>query len=285
MRRRGEAGRAGVAALVLGAALVAPAAAPGGLLAALNDVRARGCGGRPGATIALRSVARLDDAAGRLARGASLADALIGAGHRVPRATFIHVGGAVDAVAVARTIARDGCATVLDPDLRDVGVAWSGRDVWVVLATAPVGETLADGVRVRREIVERANAARVRSRRCGTRTVGPAAPLRVSAALERAALAHARDMAARGAASHTGSDGSRPADRVGRQGYRWGLVGENVAAGQTSAEKVVAEWLGSSGHCENLMDPRFTDTGVAYVVDAASPTPVYWVQLFAAPRP
>jgi uncharacterized protein YkwD len=289
MRRRGDGGRTQRTAVALVAALVLagpadPARARPGLLAAMNDIRARGCEGARGGGVPLEASARLDAVAARLVRGDSLEDALEATGHRATRATFFHMGGAVDDVAVARTIARDACAHLLDPGFRLVGVARSGQEVWIVLATLPATDALADVERVRREVVERANTARARSRRCGSRAVGPAGPLRVSTALERAARLHARDMAARGAAAHTGSDGSQPGDRVTRTGYRWRLVGENVAAGQTSAEQVVRDWLASPGHCENLMDPRFRETGVAFVVDTASVSAVYWVQVFAVAR-
>ena len=32
------------------------------------------------------------------------------------------------------------------------------------------------------------------------------------------------------------------------------------------------------------MDPRFTETGIGYVVDARSESGVYWTQMFGVPR-
>jgi hypothetical protein len=42
------------------------------------------------------------------------------------------------------------------------------------------------------------------------------------------------------------------------------LVGENIAYGPKSADEVVQGWLDSPGHCENIMDPRFAEMGIAY---------------------
>ncbi len=83
--------------------------------------------------------------------------------------------------------------------------------------------------------------------------------------------------------AHTGSDGSTPADRATRAGYRWRSVGENIAAGQTTPEAAVESWLKSPPHCANLMAPQFTEMGVAYSVDTASKAGIYWAQLLGTP--
>ena len=69
-----------------------------------------------------------------------------------------------------------------------------------------------------------------------------------------------------------------------RERYKWRMVGENVASGPTTADEVMEGWLASPHHCENLMDPRYTDMGIAYVVDPKSESGVYWAQVFALPR-
>ena len=82
---------------------------------------------------------------------------------------------------------------------------------------------------------------------------------------------------------HTGSDGSQPRDRVLRAGYSFRLTGENIALGPESAEEVVAGWLASPGHCENIMDSRFQDMGIA-VASGRGRGQIYWVQTFGSPR-
>src|SRR5687767_2846426 len=76
------------------------------------------------------------------------------------------------------------------------------------------------------------NEARARPRRCGGKRLESVSALARSAVLDAVAVAHARDMAARGGMRHAGTDGSTPGERATRAGYRWRVVGENVARGQ-----------------------------------------------------
>ena len=106
--------------------------------------------------------------------------------------------------------------------------------------------------------------------------------------LESVAREHAEDMAWRGRMEHAGGDGSTPAERATRIGYRWLRVAENVAAGQATPEEAVASWLDSAGHCANLMDPAYTETGVGVAAAAAGedgPRWTYWAQVFGRPAP
>ena len=91
-------------------------------------------------------------------------------------------------------------------------------------------------------------------------------------------------MAERGSLGHEGSDGSVSGERMTRAGYEWQASGENVAAGQPDAESAVAAWLESPGHCATLMEPRFTETGIAFALAPGKNPSVYWTQVFAAPR-
>jgi uncharacterized protein YkwD len=82
---------------------------------------------------------------------------------------------------------------------------------------------------------------------------------------------------------HTGRDGSSPAQRVTRSGYRWRETGENLASGIMTPDEVVAGWLGSPHHCANLMDPAFTEVGVGFGVNARDERGVYWAMEFGRP--
>jgi hypothetical protein len=76
----------------------------------------------------------------------------------------------------------------------------------------------------------------------------------------------------------------RAADRATRAGYRWKLIGENIASGQRTPEEAVASWLDSPGHCANLMNPRFTEMGAAYAVNPQNDNrTAFWTQVFGAP--
>ncbi len=97
-----------------------------------------------------------------------------------------------------------------------------------------------------------------------------------------AARAHAEDLARTGRTTHHGSDGSTPDQRVTAAGYAWTAVGENIAAGQTSPEDVVAEWMKSEPHLRNLLNRQFTSAGVAMIDAPTSRWGTYWVMVYAA---
>jgi uncharacterized protein YkwD len=61
-------------------------------------------------------------------------------------------------------------------------------------------------------------------------------------------------------------------------GYSWASAGENIAGGSATAEDAVAQWMGSDGHCANIMSPDYVDIGVGYVDDAR-----LWTQVFGVP--
>ncbi len=69
-----------------------------------------------------------------------------------------------------------------------------------------------------------------------------------------------------------------------RAGYRYRSTGENIAAGQIKPEDAVAGWVKNAPHCANLMNPAFTEMGVAFAVDRRSEMGVYWTQAFGRPR-
>ena len=106
----------------------------------------------------------------------------------------------------------------------------------------------------------------------------------LSGTLADVALGHASDMAEHGYFEHKDLAGRTPADRVKAVGYREKLVGENIAYGPESADEAVRGWLDSPGHCENIMDPRFSEMGLAFAIGKAPKRGLYWVQLLAAPR-
>jgi uncharacterized protein YkwD len=83
---------------------------------------------------------------------------------------------------------------------------------------------------------------------------------------------------------HQDLTGHSPAQRVRAVGYEEKLVGENIAYGPKSIDEVVHGWLDSPDHCENIMDPRFAEMGIAYAPGELSRRGLYWVQLLATPR-
>lgn len=87
--------------------------------------------------------------------------------------------------------------------------------------------------------------------------------LTVNPELTVAAQHKADDMAAKGYFSHTSPDGRTPWDWILDAGYLYGSAGENLAVRYTSAEGVQDGWMASPTHRQNILDPRYTEIGVA----------------------
>lgn len=136
-----------------------------------------------------------------------------------------------------------------------------------MLAAAPVAMPAAAQGIPKGGMIERVNALRAQN------GLGPVAPHRQ---LEKAALAHARDMSAKGYFDHTSPDGSSVGDRVKRAGYRWCSVGENIALGQTSIPEAFDAWVTSPGHRANMLG-QFSQIGIARAPNNN------WVMVLAAP--
>lgn len=271
---------AGVFALAI-SAIAAPIALAADLVDVANIVRTRHCGDASLPDKPLVASEYLDRAAAAVADGAEATAAIAAAGYRANSSASIRVStprGRDDAV--ARELAEHFCHLVADPDFADIGVYRSGKSVWLLLADgAPLPTP--DDAALLDHVFEHLNAIRARGGRCGEAEYPPSPPLARSAALDQAARTHAEDMARNSFLAHTGSDGSNPGERVSRTGYHWEAVAENVASGQTSANDIAATWLQSPGHCANLMDAKYAETGIAYALNPGDGRDIYWVQVYA----
>jgi len=69
--------------------------------------------------------------------------------------------------------------------------------------------------------------------------------------------------------------------RAAEFGYDYLIIGENLAAGQTSPAQVMSDWMASPGHRENILHPEFTELGVG--VRSGGRYGTYWVQEFGCP--
>jgi uncharacterized protein YkwD len=89
-------------------------------------------------------------------------------------------------------------------------------------------------------------------------------PLTVNQALEEVAQLHSQDMAAANTMAHTlpGTSLATLADRAAAVHYHYQWLGENIAYNQADAASVVASWMNSPPHRENMLSPSFTDIGV-----------------------
>ena len=129
---------------------------------------------------------------------------------------------------------------------------------------------------IQTEVLRRVNALRAAGAVCGGTTYGAARPLSWNSRLVTAARGHSIDMAQHNYFSHGRADGKTLAQRVRAAGSSFSAVGENIAAGQPSVASVMAGWIDSPGHCQNLMNPRFRDIGVACVRNDGAAYRRYW---------
>ncbi|MGH8176154.1 MAG: CAP domain-containing protein [Steroidobacter sp.] len=261
-----------------------PATAFADLADGVNAIRKRGCDGEPGIRRMLRPSRGLDAAAKQWSRGGRLRDALARTDYRMINSASMRVEGAPDERTMLEVLGKHYCDVILDPAFSEIGAHRSGRDVWIVVATPFTAPSASDAASVNSEVLRLVNQARTQARKCGRKSYGAVAPLKSSPLLDRAALAHAKDMASHSLFEHRGSDGSEPAQRVSKTGYRWRTVGENIAAGAADAQTVVKGWIDSPGHCTNIMGAQFSEMGVAYAFDPKSKAGIYWSQVFATPR-
>jgi uncharacterized protein YkwD len=266
-------------------AVVEPAtAASADLTQAINALRARGCAGSSGTPNELRQTRALDAVAEAWSRGGRLKEALQRQQYRATNSSSMRVAGTTDDRKIVDVLASNYCKLVTEPEFTEIGIERRGREVWMVVAAPLNFPTVKDTKSVEREVLERVNAARAKSRKCGNTSMPPAPPLQLSALLNRAALIHAQDMAKHDHFEHEGTDGSTPADRASRVGYRWKNVGENIAAGAPTAAAVVDGWLKSPGHCVNIMGLQYKEMGIAFTLAPKSEAGIYWAQEFATHR-
>ena len=271
-----------------------------------NGVRARGCGAHTGLGSTLRRSTPLAEAARSVARGRELREALALERYRPGTAAVLHFEGSYSDYAFAAALSKDFCSQLMDPAVSDVGTFGGPAGVWIIVArhsedaraapveaastralvartpAQPMRPTALDVESVERELFARINAARARGQRCGDEAFGAAPPLEFVPPLERVAAEHSQDMARHHEFDHAGHDGSTPSERVHRTGFPARLIGENIAYGAMSPSDAVAGWLASPGHCENIMDPRFTETGIA-VAQERGGAGIYFTEVFVQP--
>ncbi len=107
-----------------------------------------------------------------------------------------------------------------------------------------------------------------------------------NAQLAAAAETHARAMSEQAFFDHVDPEGRTVAQRSSAAGYRWRVIGENLAAGHPDVAEALKGWLASPSHCRNLFDERFTEFGLAKVSSAypTDPYGVYWVLVLGKPK-
>ncbi|WP_082407049.1 SafA/ExsA family spore coat assembly protein [Bacillus sp. JCM 19041] len=103
-------------------------------------------------------------------------------------------------------------------------------------------------------------------------------PLKENWELSRVARFKSEDMSDRNYFSHTSPTYGSPHQMIRDFGLTYRASGENIAAGQTSAQSVFNSWMNSSGHRQNILSSNYTEIGVGYA-DGGS-YGHYWTQMF-----
>jgi uncharacterized protein YkwD len=87
-------------------------------------------------------------------------------------------------------------------------------------------------------------------------------PLRLNDRLSLAANDRIGDMFAKNYFAHVSPDGLQPFVWAKHRGYRYRLIGENLAVGYRGTA-VVDGWMRSPGHRENILQRGFEEVGIA----------------------
>jgi uncharacterized protein YkwD len=137
-------------------------------------------------------------------------------------------------------------------------------------ASSPASSTAAGD-----EVIARTNAERLKR---------GLPELARNASLVRAAQIQATQMASLRKMAHDlpGAEYPSMSSRLAAVGYKMAASGENVADGHPTPTAVVAGWMTSQAHRDNMLSTRFTEMGAAVAMaDNGRP---YWVQVFGRPR-
>ena len=101
----------------------------------------------------------------------------------------------------------------------------------------------------------------------GERARAGLTPLKLSGRLAVAARGHSYDMALRRYFSHQSGDGVSAEQRIRGSGIDYDEMGENIcmddlSGGERLPERTVHGWMGSPGRRQNMLSPRFNQTGI-----------------------
>lgn len=108
--------------------------------------------------------------------------------------------------------------------------------------------------------------------------------LKLNFLLQAAANLKAGDMARKGYFAHVSPDGSTPWYWFQKVGYNYAAAGENLAVNFTDSEDVVRAWMNSEGHRKNILNQKYTETGIGIATgEYQGMATTFIVQLFGRP--
>lgn len=108
--------------------------------------------------------------------------------------------------------------------------------------------------------------------------------LKINPLLEKAAQMKADDMAQKSYFAHNTPDGKAPWYWFTEAGYRYKYAGENLAVNFQNSEDVQTAWMNSRGHFLNIVNPKYTEIGIATSTGLyKGREAVFVVQMFGTP--
>lgn len=142
------------------------------------------------------------------------------------------------------------------PMLAIAGLSLVASVFWTQLSH-PSGAVLGASTGITQDaLLTKTNQDRV-DRNAGSLTIDPQ--------LTQAAQAKAEDMAGSDYWSHTSPNGDTPWSFVGRSGYAYQAIGENLAYGFADSDDVIKGWLNSQEHRFNMLNSAYQNIGFGIV--------------------
>jgi len=109
-----------------------------------------------------------------------------------------------------------------------------------------------------------------------------AQPLQMDSELQKVAQLKSEDMIQNNYFDHTSPVYGTPFEMMDQFGISYSAAGENIAAGQRSAQEVMTAWMNSPGHRRNILEPAYTHIGIG-IAENERGTP-YYTQMFIKKR-
>ncbi|QYR19462.1 LysM peptidoglycan-binding domain-containing protein [Paenibacillus sp. sptzw28] len=106
-------------------------------------------------------------------------------------------------------------------------------------------------------------------------------PLTMNWELSRVAFFKAEDMRDRAYFAHNSPIYGSPFDMIRAFRIGYSAAGENIAAGQASAQDVMNAWMNSPAHRQNILSPNYSQIGIGYCEGGSMR--YYWSQMFINP--
>lgn len=111
-------------------------------------------------------------------------------------------------------------------------------------------------------------------------------PLKENAKLTEAAQKKAQDMVEKGYWAHISPTGQTPWDFMRGEGYSYSIAGENLARDFSDVGSMIAAWLASPSHKENLLNKDYAEIGIGVAQgQVGGRDTLFVIQMFATPAP